>query len=575
MLMPKDVEESRLKVLQEYAILDTQDENIFDDLTYLASHICQTPMALITLLDRDRQWFKSKLGFEIKETPRDIAFCNKTIEHAEVFVIRDALQDVRFAENPLVTSRPHIRFYAGARITSPEGYTLGSLCVLDTKPKELTEEQRAALQALARQVMNLLESRRAKLEATRLQALLQNEQQHLLDKEINARKLAEDANHLKDDFLATLSHELRTPLNSILGWAKIIHTQNLDNGMKARAVDTIIRSAQSQAKLIEDLLDISRIISGKMRLDARPVQLPSLIEDVLETVRLAAEVKAIRLESIIDPKAAVVTGDSERIQQIIWNLLSNAIKFTPKEGRIQIRLERIKSHLELSISDTGQGIDPEFLPQVFDRFRQGDSSSTRKTTGLGLGLAIVRHLVELHGGSIYADSRGEGQGATFTVNFPLRITGNRESQREHPAVSIEMPLELIPELDGVRVLVVDDDEDSRLLVEAFLSRSGAEVSLCANAREALEAIQTVRPHVLISDLGMPDEDGYDLIRKVRALAAKQGGQTPAIMMTAYTRPKDRIKALSIGYQTFISKPLEPAELIAAVGSLARLGKNFM
>lgn len=424
--------------------------------------------------------------------------------------------------------------------------------------------------------MSLLESRRAKSETARLQKILDREQERVLARETAARELAEETNRLKDDFLANVSHELRTPLSAILGWAKMIGSGKLDAEGHDRAVETIIRNANSQAQLIEDLLDISRIISGKMRLDARPVELPPLIEAVVESMRLAAEARSIRVQTFIDPKAGMITGDGERLQQIFWNLLSNAVKFTPNKGKVQVRLERINSHLEFTVSDTGQGIAPEFLPYVFERFRQADGSTTRTSSGLGLGLAIVQHLVELHGGSIQVESEGEGKGATFRVILPLRIVNSaagEDADKVHPAVGGNIPLDMLPRLEGVRVVAVDDEEDSRLLLQELLEQSGAEVTVCASASEALETMQTLRPHVLISDLGMPGEDGYSLIRWVRILRDEQGGQIPAIALTAYARVEDRVKALASGFQVFITKPIEPAELVAAVGSLAELRKT--
>lgn len=391
---------------------------------------------------------------------------------------------------------------------------------------------------------------------------------------LHAKKIAEETTHLKDTFLATISHELRTPLNAILGWAKMISSGKLDAGGNSRAIETIIRSAKSQAQLIEDLLDISRIVSGKLRLDIRPVELPPIIEAAIESISLAAEAKSIHIQTSIDPKAAAVTGDSERLQQIFWNLLSNAIKFTPKGGKIQVRLERINSHLEFSVSDTGQGIEKEFLPFVFEQFRQADGASTRSSSGIGLGLAIVRNLVELHGGSIYAESDGLGSGAVFTVILPLRISNSSQIKNNlrkvHPGVSGVIAFESAPILAGIKVVIIDDEEDSRVLLKEILAQSGAEVTLCSSVLAVIETIQSVHPHIMISDIGMPDEDGYSLIAKVRALPLENGGQTPAIALTGYARVEDRIKVLSSGFQMFIPKPLEPTELVAAVGSLARM-----
>ncbi len=386
---------------------------------------------------------------------------------------------------------------------------------------------------------------------------------------------AEAANRLKDEFLATLSHELRSPLNAMLGWIRLLNTRKFDEATTARAMETIERSARSQAQLVEDLLDVSRIIQGKLRLNIRPVELVSVIEAALDTVRPAAEAKAIQLQTVLDPAAGPVAGDFDRLQQVVWNLLSNAIKFTPKEGRVHIRLERINSHIEIRVADTGKGINPDFVPHVFERFRQADSSSTRPFNGLGLGLAIVRHLVELHGGTVRADSEGEEQGATFTVKLPLipiRIEVNN-ANRVHPTIGGEVPFESPPSLDGLRVVVVDDEVDSREFIIALLEQCGAQVTAVGSAREAIEAVSQVKADVLVSDIGMPGEDGYTLIRKVRALCAEQGGQIPAVALTAYARAEDRTRAIAEGFQMHIPKPVEPAELATVVASLAgRTGK---
>jgi CheY-like chemotaxis protein len=336
-------------------------------------------------------------------------------------------------------------------------------------------------------------------------------------------------------------------------------------------METIERSARSQAQLVEDLLDVSRIIQGKLRLNVSPVELVLVIQAAIDTVRPAAEAKEIRLQSVLDPAAGPVAGDSDRLQQVVWNLLSNAIKFTPKGGRVQIRLERVNSHVEITISDTGQGISPDFLPYVFDRFRQADNSITRSYSGLGLGLAIVRHLVELHGGTVRVDSQGEGQGATFTVKLslmPIRVEVNNP-ERVHPKVGGGVPFNSPPSLKGMRVIVVDDEADSREYIITLLEQCGAKVIAVASASEAIEAVSHLKADVLVSDIGMPEEDGYSLIRKVRALPREQGGQIPAVALTAYARAEDRTRAIAQGFQMHIPKPVEPAELATVVASLGR------
>ncbi|MEP1079174.1 PAS domain S-box protein [Leptolyngbya sp. PL-A3] len=381
------------------------------------------------------------------------------------------------------------------------------------------------------------------------------------------------ANRLKDEFLATVSHELRTPLNAMLGWSTMLRSKKYDEATVSRALEAIERNARAQNQLIDDLLDVSRIISGKLRLNVRPVVLVSVIEAAIDSVRPAADAKNIRIQSVLDPAAGPISGDPDRLQQIFWNLLSNAVKFTSKEGRVQIRLERINSHVEVIVSDTGQGISPEFLPYVFDRLQQADSSTTRKHGGLGLGLAIARHLVELHGGSVRVDSAGEGQGATFTVILPIAIfrPASPDVERVHPALSDQVPLMSETRLDGLNVLVVDDEADARELLAALLEQSGAKVMTAASAAEALAVLTQnapdQQPALLVSDIGMPGEDGYMLIRQVRALPPKQGGSVPAIALTAYARTEDRIKALSSGFNSHVPKPVEPAEFITVVANL--------
>jgi len=388
---------------------------------------------------------------------------------------------------------------------------------------------------------------------------------------LKARDDAEAANRAKDEFLAVVSHELRTPLTPILAWARMLRGGQLDPAATARAIESIERNIKAQAQLIGDLLDVSRIIAGKLRLDVRSVDIAPVVEAAVESVRPTAEVKGVRLQTIIDPRAGLISGDSDRLQQIVWNLLANAVKFTPKDGRVQLELRRVNSHVGIAVSDTGKGIEPEFLPYVFDRFRQADSSTTRVHGGLGLGLAIVRHLVELHGGRVSAESAGIGLGATFSVELPLAAVQRVPSAEfVHPSAEPEygMPFTPSQELAGLRILVVDDDPDTLQILQAILSRCGAEVRAAISASEALTSLQGWHPDLLISDLGMPDEDGYSLLRKVRALDAQHGGNIPAVALTAYARVEDRVRALAAGFQMHVAKPIEPAELVAVVANLA-------
>ena len=396
------------------------------------------------------------------------------------------------------------------------------------------------------------------------------ERLQLLDREREARLQAERANRLKDEFLATLSHELRTPLNAVLGWSKILRLAKLEGEELKQGLDTIERNARVQAQIIDDLLDMSRIISGKVRLDVQRVDLPAVLNESIETLRATAEAKGVRLQAVVDPFAGPISGDPSRLQQVFWNLLNNAIKFTPKGGKVRVVLERVNSHVEVSVIDTGEGIAPEFLPYIFDRFQQGDASTTRRHGGLGLGLAIVKQLVGLHGGDVSVKSGGIGQGAAFIVQLPLiAVYSEPDEERRHPRAALRenQPLPEVS-LDNVHVLVVDDEIDARELVKRLLEMAGATVSMAGSASEAMERILAGRPDVLVCDIGMPGEDGYSLIRRLRGLEEKQESVLPAVAVTAYARSEDRTKAIRSGFQNHLAKPVEPAELLAVVSSLA-------
>lgn len=402
--------------------------------------------------------------------------------------------------------------------------------------------------------------------------LAEVERERLLASEKQARKDAEDANRLKDDFLAVVSHELRSPLNAITGWASLLQTGRLTAEQAQRAVETIQRNAQMQNQMIADLLDVSRIVSGRLRLDVRPFRLIEVIEAAIEVIRPAAEAKGIRLQTFLDPAAGPVAGDPDCLQQVITNLLSNSIKFTPKGGRVQVQLHRVNSHIEILVTDTGEGIAPEVLPFIFERFRQGGTGSTREYGGLGLGLTIARHLTELHGGTIVAHSEGLGKGAQFTIHLPvmaavepLRIAGE---ERNHPSAQQNLRGDT-PSLAGLKILVVDDEPDARDVLSLILSGAGAEVLAVESAARALEAIAQWHPDLLVSDIGMPQEDGYTLLRKLRALPPEQGGRIPAIALTAFARTQDRLNILSAGYQMHVPKPIEQLELLTVVASLTK------
>jgi signal transduction histidine kinase len=399
---------------------------------------------------------------------------------------------------------------------------------------------------------------------------LQTEREALLESERAARLDAERVSRMKDEFLATLSHELRTPLNAILGWSQLLRMTDLSPADATQGLETIERNARMQVQLIEDLLDMSRIISGKMRLDVQRVDLATIIQAALDAVRPAADAKNVRLQSVLDPLAGPIAGDPNRLQQVVWNLLSNSVKFTPKGGRVQVLLERVNSHVEISVTDTGAGIRPEHLPHVFDRFWQSDASTTRKYGGLGLGLSIVKQLVDVHGGQVRAKSPGEGLGATFIISLPLPLArADAHPARHHPTTPSPDSAPCPPiDLAGLTVLVVDDESDARLLVVRILQACHANALTAASSADALDLLQRSRPDVLISDIGMPDEDGYELIRKVRALPPDRGGKTPAVAVTAFARSEDRRRALLAGFQLHLAKPIEPAELTTVVASLA-------
>ncbi|HEY4597401.1 MAG TPA: response regulator [Thermoanaerobaculia bacterium] len=444
---------------------------------------------------------------------------------------------------------------------------------VEERTAELAEAN-AALRRMYDDLEELVAQRTAQLSVAnedlkreiRVREWAEQERARLLVLEQQARKQAEEANRTKDEFLATLSHELRTPLNAILGWVQVLRSGKLDPTAAARALETIERNARVQAQLIADLLDVSRIITGKLRLDFKPVDLRRIIDAALDSVRPAADAKGIQLEVSIAPLASPVLGDADRLQQVIWNLLSNSIKFTSRGGRVDVRLREADANAVIRVSDTGIGIRPDFLPYVFDRFRQAEGSITRTHGGLGLGLSIVRHLIELHGGTAEVESEGEGKGATFTVRLPLRA-----ELAEDPLDTTAVGHSLFSKpdlLSGVRVVVVEDEADTRELLVMALQQCGAEVAAYGSAPEALAALDRAVPDVLLSDIGMPVQDGYDLIHKLRARGPGRGGDVPAAALTAYARAEDRLRALEAGYQTHLTKPVDPSELIGTVARLA-------
>ena len=395
------------------------------------------------------------------------------------------------------------------------------------------------------------------------------ERETMLEAERGARMLAQRTARMKDEFLATLSHELRTPLNAILGWTQLLRARvSPEPEELRRGMEVIERNARAQVRLIDDLLDLSRIMSGRFRLDVQQVSLLEIVKGALDSIEPTAQTKGVRLESILDPQSVIVSGDPGRLQQVFWNLLSNAVKFTPKGGKVQVILQRVNSHIEFSVSDTGIGIPADFLPHVFERFSQKDSSTQREFGGLGLGLAISKQLMDLHGGSIQAKSMGEGQGATFVVSLPLVILGkeSRGADRIHPtAAELSDPLPL-PRLDGLRTLIVDDEVDALELIRRVLQNLGALVTTARSAEDALRLLETSQPDVLISDIGMPGMDGYQFMRRMRA-AEPKNRRTPALALTAFARPDDRKHAILAGYQAHLAKPFDMAELAIVVAGL--------
>jgi PAS domain S-box-containing protein len=456
-----------------------------------------------------------------------------------------ATETGRFVEEGWRVRKDGSRFWANVTITA-------------------LRDESGRLRGFAKLTRDLSERRRAEaLEADGAQ------REEMLEAERSARIAAQRAARVKDEFLATLSHELRTPLNSILGWTQVLRMQGTPKPEDfQRALEVIERNTRAQAQLIDDLLDLSRIMAGRIRLDVQQIALVDVARGAVESAEPTAQAKGVRLESILDPGVGIVSGDPGRLQQIFWNLLTNAIKFTPKGGKVQVLLQRVNSHVEFVVSDTGIGIPASFLPYVFDRFSQKDSSTTRTHGGLGLGLAISKQLVELHGGSLQAKSPGEGLGATFIVSLPLTVLNTEAGSagRVHPAAPIAEDRSLLPNLAGIHVLVVDDELDARDLIQRVLQEQGATVSVASGGAEALRIMETMEPDALISDIGMPEMDGLQLMRRIRAGEPK-GRRIPALALTAFARAEDRKRALLAGYQSHVAKPADMAELVIVVAGL--------
>ena len=520
-------------------------------------------LLLYTLSGAPRESFE-KLGH-----PRPTSLLDPILKGEGPIRSDDVLADPRYNQLPPHSGIPAlpVRSFLAVPVLSRSGEVIGGLFFGHPDPGVFTERTERLMVGVAAQAGVAIDNARLYDDVKRAA----QEREYLLGAERAARAEAERASVMKDEFLATLSHELRTPLNAILGWAQILRTRKREGDELLNGLAVIERNARVQTQLIEDLLDMSRIISGKLRLDVQQVDVVDVLKAAIASVRHSVDAKEIQLEVALGSAAVPVRGDPNRLQQCFWNLLSNAIKFTPKGGWIRVSLDRSKDYLEVCVADSGQGIKPEFLPHVFERFRQADGSTTRRHGGLGLGLSIVKHLVELHGGSIHATSAGEGQGATFCIELPVMVVRAPEPppSRDNPRRVEETTVDMDhPSLDGITVLVIDDEPDARDLLQRILEECGARVLLAGSVAEGIEVVRRERPDMLVSDIGMPGEDGYELIRKVRALKPDEGGRTPAAALTAFARAEDRTRALRAGYQTHVAKPIEPTELTAVVASLA-------
>ncbi|MEO5676865.1 MAG: ATP-binding protein [Usitatibacter sp.] len=561
------------------ANLDLQEllQSITDSATQLAG--AQFGAFFHTGIGEDGQEFMlytlsgaPRAAFEKFGHPRATPIFAPTFKGEGIIRIADVTQDPRYGQwaphHGMPPGHLPVRSYLAVPVASRSGEVIGGLFFGHPQPGVFTARSERLIAGVAAQAGVAIDNARLYEKAQKSA----EERSQLLESERHARAGAERANRMKDEFLATLSHELRTPLSAILGWAHLLRSRPVGEAEMKKGLETIERNARMQTQLIEDLLDMSRITSGKIRLDVQPLMPSTFIESALETVRPAADAKGVRLDSTLDPSAGPVSGDPGRLQQVVWNLLTNAIKFTPKGGRVQVTLERVNSHVEMSVADTGAGIAPEFVEHVFERFRQADSSTTRQFGGLGLGLAIVRNLIELHGGTVHARSAGIGKGATFTVHLPLTAVHRTEGAvpREHPrALQVVLGADFkVVDLSGVSVVVVDDQPDARELVARILSECGAQVFIADGAETALALVESEHPHVLVSDIGMPEVDGYELLKRIRALGPERGGSVPAIALTAFARSEDRTRALRRGFQVHVSKPVEAAELIATVASVA-------
>jgi PAS domain S-box-containing protein len=509
----------------------------------------------------------SREAFANFPMPRNTELFSPTFRGEGVVRSDDIRADPRYGKNAPYSGMPpgHLPVcsYLAVPVALHSGEVIGGLFFGHREPARFTERAERLAIAIAAQASIAMNNARL------FQTLRERE-----ESERAARAEAERLGHLKDEFLATLSHELRTPLNAIQGWATLLRQRDVKPADLERGLEAIERNVRVQNQIVNDLLDMSRIISGKIHLEVQPVQLHDVINSAIDAVRPSAEARRIRIQTMLDSSIGLIRGDPNRMQQVLWNLLTNAVKFTPQSGRIQVVLERVNSHVEISIEDNGIGIRADFLPYVFDRFRQAESNTARKYGGLGLGLSIVKNLVELHGGSVRVKSAGENQGSTFIVALPVSHVRADDRPTSHPPSAGSDPLTSIelPRLDGVRILVVDDDQDGRALIERILEGRGATFKGVSDAEEALAILAKERFDVLLSDIGMPVVDGYELMKRIRRAPTLASGRIPAIAVTAYARPEDRQRALLAGYQMHLCKPIEAPELVAGIASLLSLSR---
>jgi PAS domain S-box-containing protein len=512
-----------------------------------------------------------RAAFEQLGKPRATALFGPTFRGEAPIRIADVKQDPRYGQfaphHGMPPGHLPVRSYLAVPVVSLTSEVIGGLFFGHSEPNVFTERIERVIVGVAAQAATAIDNARL---YERVRAASE-ERKHLLEAERAARSEAERVSLIKDEFLATLSHELRTPLNAIVGWAQILRMQGGVGDDTNEGLAVIERNARIQAQLIDDLLDMSRIISGKLHLEIERVDVQDVVKAAVASVRHSAESKGVALHAMLDPLAGPVRGDPSRLQQCFWNLLSNAIKFTPKGGHVQVSLVRNASRVRVNVTDDGQGIAPDFLPHVFERFRQADASTTRRHGGLGLGLSIVKNLIELHGGDIDVSSAGLGKGATFRIDLPVMILDEaaHESRRERARAAPTSPQAFDqPVLDGLTILAVDDEADARTLIKRVLEECGARVLVAASAAEGLALVRREKPHMIVSDIGMPDVDGYEFIRQVRRLSPAEGGRIPAAALSAFARAEDRTRALRAGYQTHLAKPVEPSELTAVIFSLA-------